>query len=442
MNARPDKRVIIAGAGVTGLTLALLLARQGFKPVVIERELEVGGLARSFSYDGFTFDIGPHRFHTDNQLIEKFVRDVLGEDLIEIVRRSGVWMAGRYLEWPLDLSAAFKLPFRLLLASAVELFKKRECLDDSFESYIISRYGRPLYEVFFKPYTEKFLGLPCGRISRDWAVTGIDRAVIDSSIRIDNLGSLVLSVFKPQPHPLFIYPKSGGIGVFSQRLAEMVENAGGEIVSGESVRGVQLKDGGVVGVTLERGGVMSCSCLCWTAPLTELQKILGFPAHNMEYISLITYNYQVRESARIPYQWCYFGAADIPFNRVSIPSMFNPVLSPSGSTGICVEKTCCRNDPVWEFPERKETEVRKALAGVGIISGDTVVEEVAIERIRDAYPVYAMGYQEKLDAGVAELSGIHHLYLAGRTGRFWYNNMDNSIEDAMRVAELIAMKEA
>src|SRR5512133_24295 len=133
-----DKRVVIVGAGVAGLTLALQLARQGLRPVVIEREREVGGLARSFSYDGFTFDIGPHRFHTDNPLVDTFVREVLGEDLIDIERRSGVWMGGHYLEWPLDISAAFKLPFRLLLASAVELFKKRKSSDDSFDSYIIA----------------------------------------------------------------------------------------------------------------------------------------------------------------------------------------------------------------------------------------------------------------------------------------------------------------
>lgn len=436
MTDRSDKRVVIVGAGVAGLTLALQLARRGLRPLVIERESEVGGLARSFSYDGFTFDIGPHRFHTDNPLVDRFVREVLGNDLVEIERRSGVWMAGHYLEWPLGLSAAFKLPFRLLFASAVELFKKRESKEDSFESYIISRYGRPLYEVFFRPYTEKFLGIPCSGISRDWAVTGIDRAVIDSSVSIDNLGSLVLSAFNPQPSLQFIYPKSGGIGVFSQRLAAMVEQAGGEIISGESVQGVQLKDGGVAGVTLERGVVMNCSRLYWTASLTELQRQLGLPFHDMEFLSIITYNYRVREPARIPYQWCYFGAANIPFNRVSIPSMFNPALSPPGKTGLCVERTCRVTDSCWQEPEPAEPEIRRVLAEVGIIGSEALVEGVEIERVREAYPMYSLGYQNNLAAAVRDISGISNLFLAGRSGRFWYNNMDNSIEDALKMAEL------
>lgn len=437
MTSRAEKPVVIVGAGIAGLSLALLLAKKGLRPLVVEREQEVGGLARSFTHEGFTFDIGPHRFHTDNPLVDRFVREVLGDDLIEIERRSGVWMAGRYLEWPLDFSAAFKLPFGLLLASARELFRKRECRDDSFESYIVSCYGRPLYEVFFRPYTEKFLGIPCNRISRDWAVTGIDRAVIDSTIRIDNLTELMLSTFRPQPSPLFIYPESGGIDVFSKRLAAMIEKAGGRIVCGEKVEEIVLNNGVVDGVMLKEEGVVKCRSLFWTAPLTGLQKILGIPGHDLDYLSMLVYNYRVSEPTRIPYQWCYFGSADIPFNRVSIPSNFNPVLSPSGKCGVCVEVTCHGGDVRMERPEQADPVIRKVLVDNGIISSQSVIEGVTIERIREAYPMYVLGYQGTRDAVLQELSQFANLHLLGRSGRFWYNNMDNSIEDALKMAEQV-----
>jgi len=434
MNGCRDKTVVIAGAGVAGLTLGLLLARQGIRPVLVERDREVGGLARSFTYDDFTFDIGPHRFHTDNPLVDRFVRDALADDLIEIQRKSAVWMAGRYLDWPLDVSAAFKLPFRLLIASALELFKKRECRDDSFESYIISRYGRPLYEVFFRPYTEKFLGLPCAMISKDWAVTGIDRAVIDSSIRVDDMLSLVRAALNPAPPLGFLYPRSGGIGVFARRVAAMIEDAGGRILPGESISGVELEGGKICRAILQGGEVLGCDRLFWTAPITALQRIMGEPAGKLDYLSMLIYNFRVREPARIPYQWCYFGSADVPFNRVSIPSNFNPALSPPGACGVCVEVTCPPGDPRLSNPEQGEPAIRKALADTGLIGRQAAIEGLAIEHIREVYPMYGLDYRLERDRAIQGLSRIPNLHLLGRSGRFWYNNMDNSIEDAMATA--------
>jgi len=436
----PRKTVVIVGAGIAGLTLALLLARQGLRPVVIEREREVGGLARSFAYDGFTFDIGPHRFHSDNPLVDAFVREVLGEDLIEIERRSGVWIGGRYLDWPLDVSAAFKLPFSLLFASFLELFKKREQGDDSFESYIIARYGRPLYEEFFRGYTEKFLGLPCSMISRDWAVTGIDRAVIDSSIRMDDLKTLVFAACRPSAPLTFLYPGSGGIGVFSKRLARMVEQAGGTVFTGVDVVGIEIVGEKIHGVIVPGEGLIKCDNLYWSASITGLQDVLGYPPAGLSFLSMLLYNYRVREPARVPYQWCYFGSADIPFNRVSIPSRFNPGLSPPGKVGVCVEVTCHADDPRMECPEKAEPAIRRVLANTSIIGGQAEIEGVAIERIPEAYPIYSIDYQQKLDTLMQKYSQISNLHLLGRSGRFWYNNMDNSIEDAIIIAKVIGEK--
>ena len=104
--------VVIVGAGIAGLTLAHNLANAGKKVVVIEMEKDVGGLARSFRYDGFTFDIGPHRFHTDDQEVLQFIKKVLEPNLLTIRRKSGVYMFGKYFEWPLASSSIFRLSMR------------------------------------------------------------------------------------------------------------------------------------------------------------------------------------------------------------------------------------------------------------------------------------------------------------------------------------------
>jgi 1-hydroxy-2-isopentenylcarotenoid 3,4-desaturase len=54
-----EKTCIVVGAGFAGLTLAALLARQGMKVTVLEKNTEAGGRARVWSKDGFSFDMGP-----------------------------------------------------------------------------------------------------------------------------------------------------------------------------------------------------------------------------------------------------------------------------------------------------------------------------------------------------------------------------------------------
>ena len=153
------EEITIVGAGIAGLTAGYLLSQRGYKVIVIEREDRVGGLARSFYYDDFVFDIGPHRFHTDDQEVLTFIEDVLGEKKIVIPRSSGVWMFGKYHDWPLNWRVLFKLPPAIILRTVWDLFFKKTYGGDSFEDYILSRYGKTLYDVFFKPYTEKFLKL-------------------------------------------------------------------------------------------------------------------------------------------------------------------------------------------------------------------------------------------------------------------------------------------
>lgn len=192
------QKIVIAGAGIAGLTLAYELCKGGAEVTVVEKEPLVGGLARSFSYaGGYTFDAGPHRFYTESSPVLQLIHEVLGDDILTMPRKSGVRMFGRYFEWPLGITDLFRMPLRECLSVGFDMLKRERSTGASFEDYILAAYGRTLYEIFFKPYTEKFLRLPCAEISEHWALTGIDRAVIDSSIKVNNLSSLAKSFFSP-----------------------------------------------------------------------------------------------------------------------------------------------------------------------------------------------------------------------------------------------------
>jgi len=151
--------ITIVGAGVAGLTIGHQLARQGYAVTVLEGHDVVGGLGRSWHYSNpagggdFHFDVGPHRFHTENPRVEAFVREILAEDAHEIPRKSGVRMFGKFHEWPLRPSILLSMPFSLMFRAGLDLFKKEQLAGESFEADIVNKYGRTLYNIFFKPYT-------------------------------------------------------------------------------------------------------------------------------------------------------------------------------------------------------------------------------------------------------------------------------------------------
>lgn len=431
MSGRHNK-IIIVGAGVAGLTLAYKLSCNGEDVLLVEKESQVGGLARSFEYDGFVFDIGPHRFHTDIPGVIDFIKEILGDEYITIERKSSVWMFGRYFDWPLRPSALLKMPLPVLFSVGMDMLRRKKKGGDSFEGYIVSRYGKTLYEIFFRPYTEKFLKLPCSAISEDWAVTGIERAVIDNRVRVTDAYELARSVVFPAPSLEFIYPKNGGIGLFSKKLRERIVSNGGTILSGSEVKEI-IRGDGIIKEVVVGDQVYDCNLLVWAGAMTDILKLLGCMGSDLEYLSLLLFNYEVGHEPLFDYQWCYFGTEDIPFNRISVPSLFNPLLAPPGRTGLCVEVTCRKGTSEWQQPDMLEPMIRGSLKKVGAIRDKRDITGLHIERVPNAYPVYGLDYREKKMEATKIIEGCKNIKLLGRSGSFWYNNMDHSINAALNL---------
>lgn len=427
-----DDRTVIVGGGVAGLTLAYSLSKAGRRVIVLERDAVVGGLARSYAYDDYIFDVGPHRFYTEEAAVTAFINEILGDDRLLITRQSALYMGGRFIEWPLTLADIRSIEPRLLLNVFFDMFRRGGGNVATFEEYIVGRYGQTLYEIYFKPYTEKFLGIPCSETAREWAIAGIDRATIDNTRGEQNLFALARSMLRRREPLQFIYPRSGGIGVFVEKLAAGITAAGGEVQLHSGVVGLTVRDGVVTAVATERGDY-PCSQVVWTGSLHGLAASLDISPPPVEYLSLLLYNYRLTVPCQVFYQWCYFGETRIPFNRVSFPTRFNPSLAPTGCSGICVEVTCRTGDALWDDPQVREPAIRRALAENGLIPSLEAVSGVAVERVSDAYPVYRTGYREQVDRFMRELPATN-LVLSGRTGGFWYNNMDNSIAEALELA--------
>jgi protoporphyrinogen oxidase len=432
-----DKPVVIVGAGVTGLVCAHLLAKAGVRVVVVECLNDVGGLARSFTYhDEFVFDCGPHRFDVTNPTIGGYVRDILGDRSTDFPRKSEVYFKGKYYGWPIKPQNLVQLPPKIAGKAFVDLTVNgfRDYPDNNFESYILRQYGPTLFQHFFAGYSYKFLGLHPRETHSDWAKVGINRAIIDDNAQMQNLFQLLkstlLQVNKKPQH--FLYPR-GGMHEAWTEIASRIRSMGGTIHTGIPAR-VEGEDGIVhtVHVGSER---IEPSQVVWTAPITQACAQLNIEKPSLKYLGLLLYNVMVKEEAPRDYQWCYYGARNLLINRVSTPRFLSPDTVPKGATGYCCEVTCMVGDERWKNGENLTDWVIEDLMKVKMLSKRSNVIDVQIERLPHSYPIYHVNYPQELDKARQGLSKFTNLTLAGRTGLFWYNNMDHSIENGMQLSK-------
>jgi len=427
--------VVIVGAGIAGLTLAHRLVEQGAEVILVEKEGDVGGLARSFAYHGIVFDIGPHRFHTDDPEVDTYIRGVLGENNLTIDRNSKVWFYGRYHAWPLRLGTVFRLPPGIMARGALDIIRISSPQTKTFKDFVVSRYGRTLYEHFFRNYTIKFIGYEPSEIHSDWGRVGLDRAVIDKRYQVWSLTKILFSLFSASKAPMqFLYPKKGGIAAFCRTQRERIEAAGGKVLTGMTVTHIHREGNRAMELRLSNGQNLPLSHLVWSAPITELYRMCYEDSLDLEYLSSVVYNVIIDHPPLQDFQWCYFGTDDILFNRVSIPLHFSPYNAPEKGHGICVELSTKMGNYVWKNPQFKIDRIIQHLVSSRLVLDEREILDIFPEKVEHTYPIYKANYRAELKKGIDRLQGISNLHLLGRCGVFWYNNMDHSIKMALEMA--------
>ncbi len=170
--------VVCIGAGPAGLTAAYLLSRRGADVTVLESDPEyVGGISRTATYKGFAFDIGGHRFFSKSAEVEKLWNEMLEEDFLERPRKSRIYYRRKVFDYPLKAGDALAklgaLEAILCVLSYVKAGMRPVARPRNFEEWVVNKFGRRLFDTFFKTYTEKVWGMRCSEISADWAAQRI-----------------------------------------------------------------------------------------------------------------------------------------------------------------------------------------------------------------------------------------------------------------------------
>jgi len=456
---RPLFKAVIIGAGPAGLTAAYELSKQNASAVVLESDPNyVGGIARTVSYKGFRFDIGGHRFFSKSSEVEDLWTEIAGEDLLHRPRSSRIYYRGQFYTYPLKpfeaLSKLGIVESGLCLLSFLGARLHPAADPRNFEDWVSNQFGKRLFRIFFKTYTEKVWGMSCSEISADWAA---------QRIRGLSLASAITHALFPRRQPksrshvvktlidTFRYPRLGP-GMMWELCTEKVHQLGGEVLLGRRVVGCRFDSARNLWIVVARtaNGETEEYCgehLISSMPIRELVAHLEprlpeptlIAARSLRYRDFLTVGLIVRDRGRFSDNWIYIHDPGVKVGRVQNYKSWSPEMVPDPAyCSYGLEYFCFEGDGLWTMRDDDLIQLAKEeIQKIGLAAGQDVVDGCVIRQAK-AYPVYDDAYQQHVETVREALEqAFPTLHLVGRNGMHKYNNQDHAMMTAMLTARNI-----
>jgi protoporphyrinogen oxidase len=441
--------VVVVGAGPAGLTLAYLLVQQGARVTVLERDSVVGGISRTVEYRGYRFDIGGHRFFTKIAPVQALWETLLGDELLTVPRLSRIHYDGRYFDYPLKarnaLTGLGPINALRILGSYIAARITPYPQENTFEEWVVNRFGRRLYEIFFRTYTEKVWGIPCTEIRAEWAAQRIQglsltKAILNST-GLNRRSSAIKSLITSMSYPRL------GPGQMWDACRDRVLAMGGTVLIERDVTGVEVQGGVACAVTTS--GVhgaerFEADHVVSTADLRALVRALGpaatptthTAAEGLRYRDFLVVSLVLDGDSYFPDNWIYVHTPGVKVGRIQNFKNWSPAMVPDeGRTCLGLEYFCFEHDDLWSSSDERLIQLAiDELETLGLASRASVVDGTVV-RMAKAYPIYDGEYRAHLDIVRSALDAIPNLHTIGRNGMHKYNNQDHSMYTAMLTAE-------
>jgi protoporphyrinogen oxidase len=438
------ERTVIVGAGPAGLTAALELSRRGLPAVVYEADDVVGGISRSVVFEGCRMDIGGHRFFTKVPEVEALWHEILGPDLLVRQRVSRIYYRGRFFDYPLKpmnaLSGLGVVEAVRVLASYLHAQMFPAADERTFDAWVSNRFGRRLFEIFFKTYTEKVWGMPCSEISAAWAAQRIKNldllAAVKNAVLGDGTrsGEVVTSLVER-----FYYPRLGP-GMMWERCRDMAAAGGVETHLGSRITRVHHDGSRVtaVAVTGPDGETRRepCRALISSMPIGELVRAMDpepppevlAAAARLRYRDFLIVGLVVAREQLFPDNWIYVHSPEVHVGRIQSFKNWSPeMVGDPAVSFIGLEYFANRGDALWGRPDDELIALGAQEAEtIGLFCRDEVRSGLVV-RMPKAYPVYDGEYDGHLRVLRRWLEGFENLASVGRNGQHRYNNQDHSM---------------
>ncbi|ACU57570.1 NAD(P)/FAD-dependent oxidoreductase [Chitinophaga pinensis] len=495
------RKAIIIGAGPAGLTAAYeLLKRSDIIPVILEKSGDIGGISKTINYKGNRMDIGGHRFFSKSDRVMNWWLNILpaqdtgndqftisyqnksrqvapGEsitshdsDKVMLVRErlSRIYFLRKFFTYPIQLSIDTLRKLGVgttisILVSYLQAQASPRKPENSLEDFMINRFGKTLYNLFFKDYTEKVWGVPCHEIPAEWGAQRIKGVSIRKAIQhavqaaVKKKKSKDISQKDTETSLIeqFLYPKLGP-GQLWEEVARQVQEMGGTILMHHDVISVNAQDGKIVSIeafnkndlqTVELKGDYFFS----TMPVKELIASLEADvpqnvkevAAGLQYRDFITVGILLKNLSeqdkrsgkwkplQLKDTWIYIQEKDVKVGRLQLFNNWSPYLVKDPNTAwVGMEFFCNETDDFWKMPDEKIAALAiRELQKIGLANASDVLDSTVL-RVEKTYPAY-FGAYERFDEVKQYVNTFPNLFLVGRNGMHKYNNADHSMLTAM-----------
>jgi protoporphyrinogen oxidase len=501
------KKAIIIGAGPAGLTAAYeLLLRTDIQPIVLEKSTDIGGLCKTVKYRGNRMDIGGHRFFSKSDRVMQWWLNILpleykadrditiqyqqksrpldisnfpvsrdaNDENVMLVRNriSRIFYLRKFFSYPLSFSTDTirKLGVSKLVKIGMSylksrLFPRKE--EKTLEDFFINRFGKELYNTFFKDYTEKVWGVPCNTIPAEWGAQRVKGLSIGKAVlhALQNIvpGKKDESITQKNKQTSlierFLYPKYGP-GQLWEEVAKIVQEKGGEIHFSMDVTKINHDNKAVTSIEAVNSitgnlELFEGDFFFSSMPVNEL--INGFTpaapaavvsvAKGLQYRDFITVGLLLKklkvknddpgDQGLIKDSWIYMQEQSVKIGRLQIFNNWSPYLVKDAETvWLGLEYFCRVGDELWSMPDSVFIQFAIAeLAGLGFIDKEDVLDSTIV-RMEKTYPAY-FGAYERFDVIRKYTDSFANLFLVGRNGMHKYNNSDHSMLTAMTAVDNI-----
>ncbi len=433
---------LIFGGGLTGMSTAFHLDRRAQQTgqssiasyLLVEKESRLGGLTRTEEIRGYYFDHTGHWLHLRHPQMKAFVQEVMGDDMMQVARKSRIWSHGCLTHFPFQ-SNLHGLPLSVVyecLQGAIEAALKEsrgEFTDPTdFKDFCMQRFGAGITKHFMVPYNAKLWGCQPEEITADWCTRFLPRPNIAQM----TAGALGLIDDQAGYNASFVYPRAGGIEAFASRIATHIPKDKCKLATVPVEIDLEAKT-----CTLSDGETVAYDQLLSSIPLPELLKIVtklpdlvrqSGAALRCTSLRYLAYGI-ARPNVLNDIQWLYVPEDKYPFYRIGSFSNAVPSLAPAGKSSLYVEVA----NNIVASDEEVQLSVRAFLREQGWLGDDSEIEVEEVRHIRYGYVVFDRHYfpAKEVIFPFLQQNSVHSL---GRYGAWVYSSMEDALWDGFQYA--------
>ena len=414
--------IVILGAGLTGLSTAYHLEQAGFFDYTLfEKEPEAGGLCRSISHEGFTFDYTGHLLHINDEYFKQFIESVVGFEHFNVIhRKSFIYSQNVYTHYPYQVNLN-GLPADTI-AACIEGFVQRKKIKHqpaSFRQWVLSNFGKGLAEHFFFPYQEKIFSFPVDKLSASWTGRFVPHTT---------LGQMINGALQPPSeqqigyNAQFFYPKQGGIYFWVKKIHEKLTNP---VQLNHTVTRINLREKEIL---FQNGRVEKFKHLVSTLPLDIFLKLTDNAhfkqtANKLLCNTVVNFNLGIKRDQLSDKHWIYYPERQYPFYRIGFAHNFSDAMAPAGHAALYGEFSHI-NKPIHEVEVLLKESLVATKKLLRIDDHEVVTQKVIT--IPHAYVIFDRWRDKNLPALLDNLRN-DQIHSVGRYGAWKYSSMQEGI---------------